>query len=117
MTMLNLMLFGLLFASCITLFVVVVTLLQAKARYAGQPGERPRSALTRIIISIAAFVVWFFLSFLLTVGHNRGATGIRGFLWAAVMYGALALYVYLGFRQYQLWRLRPPELEKDNSTD
>ncbi len=108
---------GLMFASFVTFIVVAVTLAQAKERYADQPGERPGSTLTWIIISLVAFVVWLFLSFILSVGHNRGATGIRGLLGTIVLYGGPALYVYIGFQQYQLWRPRPPELEQDNSTD
>jgi hypothetical protein len=43
--MLNWRFDGLLFASCVTFFVVAVIPVQAKERYADQPGERPDSAL------------------------------------------------------------------------
>ena len=117
--MLNLLFEGMMFASFVTFVVVAVTLVQARERHADQPGNRPRSALFWIIISIVAFVVWLFLSFILNVGHNQGATGIRGLLGTIVVYGGPALYIYTGFQEYQLWRPRSsrPEIEKDDATD
>lgn len=115
--MLSLMFEGLMFASFVTFVVVAVTLVQARERHAGGPGDRPRSAVAWIIISIVVFVVWLFLSFILNVGHNQGATGIRGLLGTIVVYGGAPLYIYVGYLQYQRWRPRPPELENDNAAD
>jgi len=108
---------GLLFASFVAFIVVAVTLFQAKERHADAPDGRPLSALAWVIISIVAFVVWLFLSFILNVGHNQGATGIRGLLGRIGTYAGPILYIYIGFQQYQRWRprLSPAEVENDDA--
>ena len=105
----------LLFA-CVVMFVAAtVSLAQLNGRHAIQHGARPLSATAWVARSLLALVLWLILSFILSVGHNRGATGIRGLLGTIVLYGGPLLYMRSGFRLYG--RLRTPPDEDSNPAD
>jgi hypothetical protein len=102
--------------ACFAMFVAVtVSLAQLKGRHAIQRGARPLSATAWVVRSLLAVVVWVVLSFILSVGHNRGATGIRGVLGIIVLYGGPVLYLRSGYRLYGL--LRTPSPEDSNPAD
>lgn len=109
MTMSGVILQILMFASFTMFIAVTVSLAQLKGRHAIQRGARPLSATAWVVMSLLAVVVWVVLSFILSAGHNQGATGIRGLLGIIVLYGGPVLYLRSGYRLYGLLRTPPPE--------
>ena len=97
--------YGLLLACFVTFVVITVTLVQAAKNDASDGAAALLSPLGWVIASVLAFVLWIFLSFILNVGHNTGATGLRGALGNIVFFGGPALYLYVSSRQYTKARL------------
>lgn len=109
MSIIGLLFQGALFACFITFVVVTVSIMQSRRRRADQPRAQHVSTFTWVIASLLGLVVWMALSFILNVGHNYGATGIRGLFGTIVLFGGPLVYLLSGYRQYMLTRPAPAE--------